>query len=255
MSFQDSKKLKRGLKDISPLFEDRSKPVNRLESSFETFKPVSRPQSISFWSAESSQGRTLLNSKMAARVQSKGCESLLISLKSEIMPAANLELPPGQKHYSLSLDQFEIICRSDLKPVEGFENAVLFFDFDYSNPVHFEKVIPMLDKWILLVGPELESLTEVFRFLKASMPLHKNLEYYFMAQTKDEKIAESLYEKFSDMVSRRLGIAMNWLGLYETGKPEQQGEALYEILQSGPVHDSVEKRAFTGLAFPRTGNN
>lgn len=116
-------------------------------------------------------------------------------------------------------------------------SGILLFDFDYSNPLYFEKIVPVLDQWILLIKPEQESLCEGYKFIKASVPLNRDLEYFIVlneAAWDDRGIL--LFEKFSDMVSRRLGLSLHWLGYWDRMNLEP-----LRVFSSG---DSVEKRVW-----------
>lgn len=253
----DGKRLKRGLKDISPLFgPEAAVPAPARVSAPKTAQPV---QSLGVFCPQNAKQTLYLSSKFAFRIKAFGGECVLLSIGGTKSQAPekplSLESPTGVhlKRFHLTLDQLEDACRFQSHAVENFGSSVFFFNFDYSNPIQFKKVMPMLDKWIIFLTPELESLTEAFKFIKASLALNHTLEYFVVCEgPKNSSKSSVLYERFSEIVSRRIGVSVNWLGEYDSASPETFAGISLESLQLTPALDSLEKRALAGWVYPET---
>jgi hypothetical protein len=123
---------------------------------------------------------------------------------------------------------------------------MLFLDFDYENVPQFQKIIPVMDKCLLLVRPQAEAITETYKIIKATRGLNPDLDYYFVYDGfPDDRRGGVLFERFAGMAARRLGVHLVWLGYFHLGDG-QRGifENLnYELLflnQKGRT-ESVEK--------------
>lgn len=238
---EEPKHLKRGLKDISPLFQS---PLQKKR----TPEPVlhqTAPQFLSILSPESPRDSALLNAALAAKMRTLAFDCALISVgKKERYENG------AAKQFSLSLSQFEEICHSKVRAANNFGSSLFFFNFDYSNPILFEKVLPLLDKWILIIKPDQESLAESYKFIKASKPLNLGMEYYIVINSLSEQASSRLFEGFSEIVSRRLGIGLQWLGGGDMRFPSALDSLAWEGLLGASASDTIEKRAFAGFVYP-----
>lgn len=249
----EARRLKRGLKDISPLFEKE-----KAESPL-TLKPIHPPgvQSLGVFCPQDARQNLFLNTSVACRMKQLGHECAMITIDQETKTAGSGFPPQGNpplKHFKLTLSQLDEACRLGAKNPEHFGSSVLFFDFNYSNPIHFKKIIPIMDKWVLFLGSELESLTEAFKFIKASAGINRNLEYFIAYEGIDSpKKAVLLYERFSEIVSRRIGVSINWMGSFDRRIPASIGNLSMEGLQAPSAMDTIEKRALAGWVGPETG--
>ena len=155
------------------------------------------------------------------------------------------------KQIALSREQFDEICHSTTRAPRNFGGSVFFFDFDYDDPRCFEKVIPVLDKWVLFVKPEQESLAEAYKFIKASIPLSQHLEYFILInEAAPGNKGGPLFERFSEMASRRLGITLHGLGSMDPRHPGRLEGLILDNLRLMPPQESIEKRAFAEFIYP-----
>jgi hypothetical protein len=247
---EEPKHLKRGLKDLSPLFQANPQKQNAPLSV--TPAPAPTPttvlQSLNVLCPEAPQQSLFLNACMASKMQTLGYDSALISVRDKSHAEKPVTTPV--RRFELSPAQFEEICHSKIRSSESFGSSVFFFDFDYQNPIHVKKVLPILDKWILLIKPEQESISEGYKFIKTSLAMNPGLEYFMMINGMAGNASTMLYERFSEMVSRRLGVALNWLGHFDLRFPSVTNGISLESLQAASSADSLEKRAFAGFIYP-----
>ena len=243
----EARRLKRGLKDISPLFDDEAPSAKSPE-----IKPFGGVQSLSVICPGNESQNSYLTSRMASKMHLLGIDCAVISIGDEKKAAVPGGLEESRaKRFVMSLAQFESVCGQGAKPSEKLGSSTFFFDFNYSNPIEYKKIIPVLDKWVLFLQPQLESLSEAFKFIKASLALNRNLEYFAAYDGPDHSQKSGiLYERFADIVSRRLGVGVSWFGCCDGKTPGASLNGLsFETLQINPALDSLEKRALAGLVY------
>ncbi len=237
----DSRKLKRGLKDISPLFEGAASEPSMIETGFEK----GGFQLVSFFSPDGNASPLVLSEYLVSQLIHQNHSASVLSLR----PKDGETYLRKTGLQTMGWDQFLEICGSSGRGLcRAPEIAhTLFLDFDYSNPEYFQKIVPMLDQWILLVSPEMESLSEAYRVMKASAALNSHLEYFLLFDkiTADEQ-ASRLFEKYGELVCRRLSIHVSWLGSVQMkpGKSPSARLALEALfLGNSSDMESIEKRA------------
>ena len=240
---EDSRKLKRGLKDISPLFETEVPEPLTMEPGFEK----TGLRLIGLFSPDRNANPSALNECLVSQLLAQNNSASILSLTPK-GGSVGVDLKKPWHHF-LRWEKFqEIFESSERAPYTLPEMShTLFLDFDYSNPEQFQKVVSVLDQWILVVRPEMESLSESYRMMKVSKALNSRLEYFLLFDrvTADDQ-ASRLFEKYSELVSRRLGIHLSWLGAIqlENGKGPSSRLALESLFMSPATEmDSVEKRA------------
>lgn len=202
-SSEDSKKLKRGLKDVSSLF--RSGPAETVilpDAPLPSRKPLVLAAMDTTCPQASSSMVRLLQAKMI------------------------------QKGLSCAMNSFVSFASES----NGKSSPYTILDFDWTRTDYFEQAIPHVKKVVLWTDGSYESLTETFKIMKAIRPLNQWMEYYILYKgaASDPK-ASIFFETFSDLVSKRLGISLFWLGCLAISGP---GAKIQE-----------EKLAFEGLAF------
>ncbi|MBN1687827.1 MAG: hypothetical protein JW893_01870 [Candidatus Omnitrophica bacterium] len=251
------RRLKRGLKDISPLFQQKVETVER-----QNLLNEKRIECLSVFNPDRPGSSLFLTSYLASRVADTSCPCTIISLTSRYLgrpedaPTILQSESFGSniRWVSFTWDQLERVWEypHDVVSSESFANQKFFLDFEYNRIAQFDKIIPVLDKWILLVRPNIESLSEVYKAMKASMALNPHLEYYllFDGAVTQEK-GSFLYEKFSEMTSRHLGLSVTWLGRLQEGMHQYtfSSSLALEHLSSKPVenYNSLEKRMLARL--------
>ena len=250
----ENRKLKRGLKDVSPLFENSQPlPVPVLPSKeFDI-------QVMSVYSPDWPKYHLRLNGYFASRLASATRPSSVITLDPPARPGDRGDdrpvLGPHTRHLSLAWEEFVKICqRSNAErgaSKQQARNQLIFFDFPFHEPICFEKLVPLLDKWIILVRPTLESMAEAYKMIKASIPLNGRMEYFLvLGETDKNGTGALLFERFSELADKRLGISLSWLGNFPM--PQEPNPIAAELLLDGLFTKSVditaaEKRALAGF--------
>jgi hypothetical protein len=248
----DRRRLKRGLKDISPLF-GQSK-ASESESVPET-PGGAETQTVAILNPEFLGDTPALTSWFATEVKGLGSDVTILSLNPQ-EPDAAREIRSDSlrqravRHLNLSLDQFEGVCRSLPQAFEKSENGILMFDIDWENILHFEKAVPILDKLILVLNPTLESLSEGYKWIKTSISLNQHLDHYLILSGGEEK-ASMLFERLSAITARRLGIILNSLGSLDSRGKFHKAELMMTQLLVKPIANSFEKRAFANYLGPK----
>lgn len=246
---KEEKKLKRGLQDISPLFV--------LEASLEAEVKAQNSdlEIISVSSPDCPSDSLFLNTYLASQLsaQEKNCLILSVQDSEEKIAIPNLfqseSFGDHLKRVSLSTGQFEeaFAGQSDLaEPGMGSLSGYLFLDFEYGLSSASNQAIALLDKWIFLLRPTLDSLTESYKLMKAASYLNRELEYFviFEGQPQDPR-AGVLFEKLSSLAAKNLGIQLYWLGYMNLTRQSQNFIANLSLnhlfLKSlGKIH-SIEK--------------
>ena len=258
---EDPRRLKRGLKDVSHLF-DAPSAAHPACAPPDITASNSGIQCWSVFSPDFPEDGGLLNAYIASRLDLRVRSVTLVSLVSTDAahagtppprPMAAGSMPPAGKRLSLSWSQFEALRgRVSRRSLRNSATQVLLLDCDWRHMPYFEKMIPMLDKWALLVQPTLESLSETYKRIKLSRALNARLEYYFISgcMSGDEK-AGLLFEQFSELVARRLGVHLIWLGnlcFLKGAEPAGQMDLDPLFLRSIETLDSVEKMILAEFA-------
>ncbi len=226
----EERRLKRGLKDISPLFQSEAAgPVQTLEPSLEI---------VSVFSPDRPHDPLFFNRYLASQLTGAGQPCSILSIRSK--PAADASVR------SVTWEEFREICRRPLhRSLSDQFNRAIFLDFDYARESYVEKIMPLLNKWVVVLELSMESLNEAYKMMKGIAPLNRHLQLFVLfAGEAPMNRAELLFERFSEMVSRRLGLDLVWLGsvpVRPNGYP--LSEAARETLLAKPAgrFDSPEK--------------
>ncbi len=270
----ETKKLKRGLKELSSLFRDNA-------FLGEASVPRQLPASIDIdcisvfdfrGHSDSSRLLSFCASKLA---HFKNLCSLVSIAPSHLFRADTPSSPKDRNpdaelleeeflgHYfnrfSLSWEQFDAICRSSQQGRGGYRptgvHQTLFLDFDYDQVPHFQKIIPVLDKCVLVARACAENITETYKMVKATAVLNPELDYYFVYDgLSNDSRGEVLFERLSGMIARRLGIQLGWLGYFHA---DQQTKRIFEnlnyeflFLNRKNKTESIEKFILAELVRP-----
>lgn len=268
----EERKLKRRLKDISPLF---SREKEEGEKGILVESSESSIQILSVFSPGLSGDSLFLNTYLASQLASLEKPCTILSIHSRYIERSresgntNLHGPTAQeslgvhlKRYTLSWDEFEQVWQRPLapRPVSPRMTQILFLDFEQSQAPCFEKVVPILDKWILYMQPTLESMGEAYKMMKAAVSLNVHLEYFLLFAGKPtDARGDCLYEQFSEMAARRLGVSLNWLGSLHLPRGSQTILAELALdrlmMKSSDFSDSCEKISLAELthSFVKAG--
>ena len=221
------KKLKRGLQDISPLFQNPSTVLNSAIPGRAPFDV----QFVSVCTPDHDGDAFLANAYLASQMVRRS--NFFASLVS-IMPGMN-RIPPKTTGSFPTLESLHPrITRISLSHREVWgltqngagENGeshssvterssfLVFLEFE---PIHFRslaRIALLLDRVIFFIDPCVESLQEAFRFMKTFWNLNRDIEFFLLFKEPDRWPAreEFLYERFCLITSRFLGITPAWLG-------------------------------------------
>jgi len=243
----DSKKLVRGLKDISPLFSATAEesPIFRAPE----------VQIIGVSSPDADGDSLLLNTFFASQIASldKACNIL------SVLPRhANTQLGYESGRFESFGGHLERCCLywDELRDLVGessgshaagmLQSRDIFLDFEYRHLLYYEKILGLLDKWVLVVRPAAESLTEAYKMMKVGLAINPQLECYMTLSGQAEEIRGTMvFERFSEFVLRHLDIELGWLGWMDLADPSRHfSSSLHaELLkyQSWNVRPNLQK--------------
>lgn len=260
-----SKKLVRGLKDISPLFGAVGGEVPVLRSPEVQVVGVSSP--------DCEGDSLLLNTFFASQIASPDRPCSLLSILSRYAKASS---KPGNgmpesfgnhlERYYLYWDELRDLINGPVSHQAGgvLRSRDIFLDFEYRHLLHFEKAVALLDKWVLLLKPTAESLTEGYKMMKVGLALNPQLEFHITLSGKAEETKGGVvFDRFSEFVSRHLDVQFGWLGWMDLADTAGQFSSalLAEPLKYQPWNsrpslqkfvlaawiESVERTAQTGV--------
>lgn len=223
----DSKKLVRGLKDISSLFSAVSgdAPVRRSPE----------VQVLGVSSPDCDGDSLLLNTFFASQIASpdKPCSLLSVlprcsRVSSGSRKGTSESFGDHLNRYCLYWDELrDLVSGPFLSRAEGMlQSRDIFLDFEYRHLLHFEKAVSLLDKWVLLLKPTAESLTEGYKMMKVGLALNPQLEFYITLSGKAEVAkGEMVFDRFSDFALRHLEVQLGWLGWMDLADPARHFSA------------------------------
>lgn len=215
---EDSRKLKRGLRDISPLFSAPSAPQTAYSPRILKETIVEKPvlQLVSVFHPRYQKNSQILDFWMARHILKSGCQTAVLSISAESRTDAGRARPVFQEgiaYKSMTLSEFEKICASSVKTDDLPQSSLLFLNFSWLQAAFFRKVIPVLDKTVLWINADLEMLTETYRQLKWMSRQNSKTEFCIAYDgSSGNQSGSAIFEKFSEMVSRNLKIDLSWLG-------------------------------------------
>jgi hypothetical protein len=261
---EDPKKLVRGLKDISPLFNAASQEAPVRHSPEVQVLGVSSP--------DCEGDSLLLNTFFASQIASphKACSLLsVLSRNAKVFLGAGQGMPESfgdhLERYCLYWDELRDLISEPFSSRAGgmLQSRDIFLDFEYRHLLHFEKAVSLLDKWVLLLRPTAESLTEGYKMMKVGLALNPQLEFYITLSGKAEEAKGTMiFDRFSDFALRQLDAPLGWLGWMDLADPTRHFSAAlhteslkYQSWNAKPSLpkfmlagwlDSVEKKAQRG---------
>lgn len=217
----DERKLKRGLKDISPLFEG---PADETISGRPwPLRGLSRRVISLFCSGQDPNSSQLFNRQLAAHLSQQGRPSTIVTVRSPYSgiksnlcrPIEAAVIHPPVRHLQIDWDFLEALIAAPLKEnvFDPSDSLSVILDFHEETLPKPEKIISLIDQWVFCVEPEMEGLSEAFRMIKASRAVSSRIEYFliFKGNISFQK-GSFLFEGFSQMLARHLGVGVVWLG-------------------------------------------
>ena len=234
------KKLKRGLNDLSPLFQSSpslggSEPSAKVVAPFEV-------QLLSVCVPDHEGDAFLANAFLASQIVRR--TNLFASLVS-IVPGMNAVSEKSRQVFPALELLDSRICRLSLShqelwsltrngrpksapPVAGHgvepANFLVFLEFEPSQLRSLAQIALLLDRVVLFLQPDVESLREGYRMLKVLWDLNREIEFSLLFRGPGPFRAKEgfLFERFSLITSRFLGISPGWLG--ELAFPDKNGK-------------------------------
>lgn len=219
-------KLKRGLSDISPLFtkSDRlsqhlaiREPENVLGSSaFDSY-----PEIIFSWSSEDEADAHFLNNFFASKLVSPHSPGLLMTVGND--PKANVKVAKSEP-WSRSLRRLfipvskieEAFASDSLNSLSEFKTGLgahIFLEMKMGVLLKHPDMVKSLDRIVLFMHPQVDSITETYRKLKKLVLLGLSAEIEIVFDADDAAgLSARVYELFSDFISKRLSLSVNYLG-------------------------------------------
>lgn len=240
----EERRLKRGLKDVSNLFVEDTSLEGKFFDAQESFLKcvgVYRPMSPS---------SVLISTKIASLLTRCGISSAILSVGRKLEPGVRslfegpcLEIP---------WNDFEQLKRKALlmKIESSVRRQVLFLDFEEHSSEHLKSVVPLLDRWVFSVPPTVDGIIEAYRMIKGTRRLvQPPLQYYlvFEGDVRGHEADEVLFEKFSAVLSEKMGINLVWLGHIapESGRScfDEAFDLSHFFLRDAGVYEQPDKLA------------
>lgn len=215
------RKLKRGLKDISTLFAEKEEAAAIPRPAPRTLLPEVSIQLISLAHPRRASNVSLYR-WMAGQTAQNGYSAGIVSLGPESRDE-QFSLKEPFTHKRMDLTEFQKNCASAL-PQTAAEtgSSVLFLDFPWQNAAVFEKAIGMLDKIIFWATPEMEDLSQIYKWIKWTSALNNRLECLLAYDGAEEAKGIYVFEKLSEMASKHVGVDLFWFGCHPvSGLPDE----------------------------------
>ena len=230
ISKEPEKKLKRGLQDISPLFQIPVPSIpDAIPSVPDFFDPV---QFVTVCVPDHEGDAFFANAYLASQVVRRTpFFASLVSIapgfnalpSQSTDPFPSLEfLDPRISRLALSHQELWTFSQNGPpgngsktpRPADSLPPCLVFLEFE---PAHFRslaRIALLLDRVILFVQPLAESLRETYRLIKIFWSYNRQIQFFllFRGKTSSERLEEFLFERFSLITSRFLGLYPEWLG-------------------------------------------
>lgn len=247
----EAKKLMRGLKDISPIFTDPG------QEEIPTAQPL-EIQILGVSSPEYDGDSLFLNAFFASQIASphKACSLVSLLSRSSKMSQqhpvdeSSESLGKNLQRYSMYWDEFNENIRSISEDGKRhkLKSRDIFIDFEISHLLNTDSMVRLLDKWILLLKPTAESLTEGYKLIKAGLAINPQIEFFITLEGKPgSRRGDVVFERFSDFVLQQLNFNLNWLGWVDFSDPDRHfASAIHPdllLFQTWNIKPSLEKFA------------
>lgn len=225
------KRLKRGLEDLSPLFQS---PVPEIPEKI-TLPSLFDVQFVSVSVPDHEGDALIANAALASHlVRQTHLQASLISIApgADFFSRESLESPPSLELLDSRISRFHLSHQQlwSLTQKGPNENSVpsltrseqekkgrfIFLEFEPSRFQTLSRIALLLDRVILSPEPRVESLQETYRLMKILWNLNREIEFFLLFRGADtsESHEEFLFERFSLATSRFLGTTVGWLGSF-----------------------------------------
>jgi len=253
-------KLKRGLSDISPLFAKERVttilPRARVVAPERVFPSSVLPEVYFIWSADEEGDAHFLNNFFASKMVAPNSTALLMTLSDKDMP---VEKHSKFESWNKSLHRIQLPvnrvqeafdqAKCDSAHDSHFSESQIFLEMSASLLASRPELVRILDHFVLFLKPQVESVTETYRKLKRFAALGMAAEVTILFDADDAGgLPARLYELFSEFVSQRLSLSVNYLGTLHLSRG---GEGLRQDIRweswtaaRGRRVETVEKMSF-----------
>lgn len=237
------KKLKRGLHDLSPLFQAPQAPSVQTAAEPASSRLPFEVQFLSVCVPDHEGDAFLANAYLASQMVRR--TDLFVSLVS-LLPGFSVSTRPEETFRTLelldarisrlTLSHQELWTMSQGRfpnhppvpfpfpfPSGGIsQDFLVFLEFEPSQFRSLARIALLLDRLVLFVQPHVEGLREAYRLVKTFCYLNREIEFFllFRGKTVAKEQKEFLFERFSLITSRFLWITPGWLG--ELDFPEKK---------------------------------
>ncbi len=228
------KKLIRGLKDCSSIFDDASS----REQKSEVFK-LPEIQVLAVSGPDHDADSLFLNTFFATQLAAPNKECSLISVLSRSSNESAASVPLSIENlgksilrYGIYWDKLKTLLKSASlgRPEGTLSSRDVFIDFEYRHLLHCEQLMTVLDKWVLLLRPDAESIEEGYKMIKAALGINPYLECYVALEgVVHSAKGELIFERFSELVERYLKTRVNWLGWMNLADPHKHFSSSLEV--------------------------
>ena len=213
----DGKKLKRGLEDLSPLFQEAVNPLVLKQPA--AAEPLHQRAGDILAICRGDGSNFSGGLRLAGELFPAEKEAVLVSITGEegSVPAVGT----GLYHYGLTLPKLERLIRTQgvkAPPEEFSKNVILHFDLQGGLPA--ENLLPLLDKCLFWVQPDFDSLSEIYKNMKLMVAVNHGVECYLVYDGRPgDSRGEFIFENLAEMSAKHLGVNLIWLGT-AAGSPE-----------------------------------
>ena len=182
------RRLKRGLKDLSPIFnsvlphEQKSYPIApaSVEEEIHSF--------VHFTELGGDTVRQEFYSSLLVECQKRSFLPKIVNvtnqqkLESEEIKSY---FPSAISKQRLSWDEFRHGKKMSLQNTYKNEEMKTMTIFDVHSQIsqNFKDFMPLIDHWVFVVEPKIEQLSEVYRMIKGTRILNHHLKYYLLFKT------------------------------------------------------------------------
>jgi len=211
----DSKKLKRGLEDLSPLFQGGAKRLQVIDAvqapEARELEPAGSVLAICRGDGSNFSAAALLAGMLFPQEK----DALLLTITDGVSAPKTSQPYGGLYRCPLSWTDFRKLCaKTEARtetPLNLSRNVVLDFDLRIGFPE--ESLFPLVDKCLFWIQPEFEHLAAVYKLIKSVAALNHGLECYLVyeGEARDSR-GEFVFEKLSDLCFQQLGLDLTWLG-------------------------------------------
>ncbi len=211
------KKLKRGLEDLSPLFQTATRPQTLEEARPQSWlAPAGTILAIGRGDGSNFSAASLLAGMLFPCEKDGPRAPLLLTITDGVSIPAAPQPQGGLYRCPLSWTAFRRLCASTessrlAAPLDLSRNVVLDFDLRIGFPE--EALLPLLDKCLFWAQPAFENLSAIYKLIKSAAGLNPSLECYLVYEgAPRDSQGEFVFEKLAGMCSQHLGINLTWLG-------------------------------------------